>query len=179
MDSGATQRLGPIQRVFAYLPFEHSEELTQQQRSVALYQALAASVDAAETDLFNNYCEFARKHHEIIQRFNRFSPTATKFWDAFPAMKRWLFSRNLGLRFKLAPAGPDTSRFTAALSAPPSRVRPVPEFDVQIATISINQRTLRVAEEDPQATRRNYDTFLKVEKGWLFFLTVHQCPPNF
>ena len=73
VDSGATQRLGPIQRVFAYLPFEHSEELTQQQRSVALYQALAASVDAAETDLFNNYCEFARKHHEIIQRFNRFA----------------------------------------------------------------------------------------------------------
>ena len=72
VDSGATQRLTPIQRVFAYLPFEHSEEPPEQQRSVALYQALAASVDATETDLFNDYCEFARKHQEIIQRFGRF-----------------------------------------------------------------------------------------------------------
>ena len=46
--------------------------MAQQQRSVALHQALAASVDENETDLFNGYCDFARKHFEIIQRFGRF-----------------------------------------------------------------------------------------------------------
>ena len=72
VDSGAALQLRPIERVFAYLPFEHSEELDEQQRSVALYQALAQSVGSDEAELFNGYCEFADKHYQIIERFGRF-----------------------------------------------------------------------------------------------------------
>ena len=72
VDSGADQRLKPIERVFAYLPFEHSEALAEQQRSMALYQALAESAAPNEDELFNGYLEFARKHFEIIERFDRF-----------------------------------------------------------------------------------------------------------
>lgn len=72
VDRGAQRQLAPIERVFAYLPFEHSEELAEQQRSVALYQALAQSVGADEAELFNGYCEFADKHYQIIKRFGRF-----------------------------------------------------------------------------------------------------------
>ena len=71
-DSGTAQQLRSIERVFAYLPFEHSEALTEQQRSIILYQELAESAAPAETELFNGYLEFARKHHEIIERFDRF-----------------------------------------------------------------------------------------------------------
>jgi len=71
-DSGADRHLAPIQRVFAYLPFEHSEQLADQRRSVALYQALAGSAAAAERELFDNYLDYARRHHDIIERFGRF-----------------------------------------------------------------------------------------------------------
>ncbi|MDO5647782.1 DUF924 family protein [Paracoccus sp. (in: a-proteobacteria)] len=49
-------------RPFFYLPFMHSEDLADQEKSVALYQALGA-----ETSL-----TFARDHHDIIARFGRF-----------------------------------------------------------------------------------------------------------
>ncbi len=65
-------QLAPIERVFAYLPFEHSEELAEQQRAVALYRALADEVGAAEAELFEGYCEFADRHYQIIERFGRF-----------------------------------------------------------------------------------------------------------
>lgn len=71
-DSGADRRLAPIQRVFAYLPFEHSEQLADQRRSVALYQALAQNAAAAERELFDGYLDYARRHHDIIERFGRF-----------------------------------------------------------------------------------------------------------
>ena len=72
VDGQAEQHLAPIERVFTYLPFEHSEELAEQQRSVALYQALVQSVGPDETELFNGYLDFAHKHHQIIARFGRF-----------------------------------------------------------------------------------------------------------
>ena len=78
---GWAERLRPIERVFAYLPFEHSEELSVQRRSLALYESLAVRVgEAAEANqaapadrkLFNDYVGFARRHHDIIARFGRF-----------------------------------------------------------------------------------------------------------
>ncbi|MET3660141.1 DUF924 family protein [Aquamicrobium ahrensii] len=48
-------------RVFFYLPFEHSEDLADQKRSVELHKANAAS-----------YLEYAVDHHDIIERFGRF-----------------------------------------------------------------------------------------------------------
>ena len=78
VDSGFSQQLTTIERVFAYLPFEHSEDLEQQQRSVALYReladAIAATPDASQDEikLFATYLDFAQQHHDIIQRFARF-----------------------------------------------------------------------------------------------------------
>jgi uncharacterized protein (DUF924 family) len=42
LDSGADQLLRPIERLFFYLPFEHSEHLADQDRSVELFRNLAA-----------------------------------------------------------------------------------------------------------------------------------------
>jgi uncharacterized protein (DUF924 family) len=48
-------------RVFLYLPFEHSEDLADQERSVALHEAHAVSE-----------LSYAVDHRDIIQRFGRF-----------------------------------------------------------------------------------------------------------
>ena len=65
-------QLRPIERVFAYLPFEHSEELAEQERSVALFEKLAADAPPSEQKLFADTLDFARKHYDIIKRFGRF-----------------------------------------------------------------------------------------------------------
>jgi uncharacterized protein (DUF924 family) len=44
------------------MPFQHSEELEDQQRSVGLFSSLK--------DKFQ--LDFARKHHDVIERFGRF-----------------------------------------------------------------------------------------------------------
>ena len=58
--------LAPLERSFAYLPFEHAENLAAQERSMALFGALAK--DPACADLL----EWARKHYLIVERFGRF-----------------------------------------------------------------------------------------------------------
>ena len=58
--------LAPLERSFAYLPFEHAENPAAQERSMALFGALAQ--DATYADLL----EWARKHYVIVQRFGRF-----------------------------------------------------------------------------------------------------------
>lgn len=52
----------PVQRMFLYLPFEHSEDMADQDRSLALMTALG---DAEWT-------RYAARHREIVQRFGRF-----------------------------------------------------------------------------------------------------------
>jgi uncharacterized protein (DUF924 family) len=53
--------LSPVERTFAYLPFEHAEDLAAQRRSLALFQALDPE-----------HIGDARRHYEIIARFGRF-----------------------------------------------------------------------------------------------------------
>ncbi len=59
MDRGWDKALSPDERMFAYLPFEHSEALADQERSLKLFEGHA------------NF-EWARRHWEIIRRFGRF-----------------------------------------------------------------------------------------------------------
>ncbi|WEF31875.1 DUF924 family protein [Pseudoduganella chitinolytica] len=66
-DSGASQTLPPVQRAFAYLPFEHAENLALQERAVILFDKLNASASGFDTML-----DYARRHHAVIQRFGRF-----------------------------------------------------------------------------------------------------------
>ncbi len=62
IDAGADAGLSVDQRSFLYLPFEHSESLADQVRSVRLFTELG---DA-------NYLDFAIRHCEIIRQFGRF-----------------------------------------------------------------------------------------------------------
>lgn len=72
---GVDQALPPIARVFLYLPLEHSEDLDDQQYALQLFRALAKSAaggDPAQQQAFDQYADFARRHHAIIERFGRF-----------------------------------------------------------------------------------------------------------
>ncbi|MFA6229973.1 MAG: DUF924 family protein [Rhodanobacter sp.] len=69
---GDDRQLSAQQRVFAYLPLEHAEHSALQQRSVCLFEALAAEVGSAERKQFAGYLDYARQHRDVIARFGRF-----------------------------------------------------------------------------------------------------------
>jgi uncharacterized protein (DUF924 family) len=64
--------LRPIQRVFFYLPLEHTESLEYQERSVGLFKKLLDSVSADQKPAFASFLDFAVHHRNIIARFGRF-----------------------------------------------------------------------------------------------------------
>lgn len=61
---GHDQRVPPVHRWFFYLPFEHSERLDDQERAVALFDALGEGHEVAQ--------RAAREHRDVIARFGRF-----------------------------------------------------------------------------------------------------------
>ncbi len=64
--AGFDREFPPVARAFFYLPFEHSENLEHQQRSVELTSALPYDSRTAA------FMEHAKEHKEIIERFGRF-----------------------------------------------------------------------------------------------------------
>lgn len=63
---GFDRELGPHERGFMYMPFEHSESLVIQERSAALFAGLAA-----DTGL-DGPLPWAQRHRDIVRRFGRF-----------------------------------------------------------------------------------------------------------
>lgn len=62
IDAGHDRNFDADLRGFVYLPFEHSEDLADQQRSIALFADVA-------NDEYRNY---AQAHLDVIERFGRF-----------------------------------------------------------------------------------------------------------
>lgn len=62
VDRGLEQGMSVDERLFLYLPFEHAEDLADQERSVALFRALGDP----------DYLDFAIRHKAVIERFGRF-----------------------------------------------------------------------------------------------------------
>ncbi|MDA9466819.1 DUF924 family protein [Bradyrhizobium sp. CCBAU 53415] len=68
IDRGVDRRVDPVLREFLYLPFMHSEHLSDQEHCVALFQN-AGNADKADNA---ENLEYARVHADIIRRFGRF-----------------------------------------------------------------------------------------------------------
>lgn len=64
---GADRGLPGVFRQFAYLPFEHSEQIDDQREALRLYAALGHDQPALAGLL-----EWAQKHHDVVARFGRF-----------------------------------------------------------------------------------------------------------
>ena len=60
--SGLDDQLEPRERGVLYMPFQHSERLADQNRSVQLFTKLGDDLQLG----------FARKHHDVIAQFGRF-----------------------------------------------------------------------------------------------------------
>jgi uncharacterized protein (DUF924 family) len=59
---GFDQQLPNFMKLFFYLPFEHSEVLIHQKRSLELFEALGDE----------EYLKYAKEHYQAIERFGRF-----------------------------------------------------------------------------------------------------------
>jgi uncharacterized protein (DUF924 family) len=72
--SGEHAALQPLQRWFVYLPFEHAEDLAQQDTSVRLFTALAAEAPAGSelARTLADALDYAHRHRDVIARFGRF-----------------------------------------------------------------------------------------------------------
>jgi uncharacterized protein (DUF924 family) len=62
VDREYDEQLEPKERGFLYMPFQHSETLADQDRSLLLFTALGD----------DQQLSYARKHHDVIARFGRF-----------------------------------------------------------------------------------------------------------
>jgi len=72
IDRGADRELEPVERVFLYLPFEHSEALADQERSLELFGGLAREVPEEWRLTMEGNLKWAVDHHRIVARFGRF-----------------------------------------------------------------------------------------------------------
>ena len=69
---GTDRTLRAIERVFFYLPLEHTESAELQERCVVLFTALAAGVPETDRKTFTGYVDYAVRHRDVIHRFGRF-----------------------------------------------------------------------------------------------------------
>lgn len=71
VDTGRDKSLLPAHRFFAYVPFEHSENLADQTRCVELMQNLIDTVPTLDEGLKGGL-DYAIRHKAVIERFGRF-----------------------------------------------------------------------------------------------------------
>jgi uncharacterized protein (DUF924 family) len=62
IEVGFTDDASPVEKMFWYLPFEHSENLEDQDRSIELFKALGNA----------EWTRYAEEHRAVIARFGRF-----------------------------------------------------------------------------------------------------------
>ncbi|GLQ90924.1 DUF924 family protein [Dyella flagellata] len=72
IEEGFDLCLPPLQRVFAYLPLEHAEDIGLQQRCVALFEALCRDLSPEQRHSYTGYLDYAQRHAAVIERFGRF-----------------------------------------------------------------------------------------------------------
>jgi uncharacterized protein (DUF924 family) len=74
-----------VEKLFAYLPFEHSENIDDQIESIALFEAIDDHESKAE------WLEFAILHKDIVARFGRFPHrNAILGRESTPEERAWL-----------------------------------------------------------------------------------------
>jgi uncharacterized protein (DUF924 family) len=66
VDRGFDRALLAVERMFLYLPFEHSESLAAQRRALELFGQIDALPET------KGILAYARRHHDIVARFGRF-----------------------------------------------------------------------------------------------------------
>ncbi len=93
VSSGADRQLSAVQRQFAYLPFEHAEDLGTQRTAVQLFTQLAADEPSMAEAL-----AWAERHLSVIERFGRF-PHRNAALGRVSSAEETVFLQAAGARF--------------------------------------------------------------------------------
>ena len=72
LERGDDRALTLTERLFLYLPFEHSENPSDQEKSLQLFEQLVEDTPEAKRDIAKNFLGFAKQHYDIITQFGRF-----------------------------------------------------------------------------------------------------------
>lgn len=104
LDHQLDEKLPYLERVFVYLPFEHSENLDDQNRSVEAMEKLVeqANADPKIDEQLRDFLQFARKfsheHRQVIERFGRY-PHRNVVLQRTPTEEEEIYLREGGSRF--------------------------------------------------------------------------------
>ena len=90
--------LTSIERVFFYLPLEHSEDLEDQEESVFRFDLLRKNVQLENIAIFNSFYDFANSHLQVIKQFGRF-PHRNAVKGRLSTKKELTWLHDGGLRF--------------------------------------------------------------------------------
>jgi uncharacterized protein (DUF924 family) len=72
LDAGFDMELGFDERVFFYLPLEHSEDIEDQQRCLEVFTHLCEVAPESLKADADYYLDYAKRHQAIIERFGRY-----------------------------------------------------------------------------------------------------------
>ena len=72
IECGHDRALAPIERAFFYMPMEHCEQLSMQERCVGHYEQLLQEVPPATASRLRSFLRHAHDHRDIVRRFGRF-----------------------------------------------------------------------------------------------------------
>ncbi len=72
IERGDEAELLCIERMFLYMPLEHTEDLALQERCVALFERLADDAPEGIAGTVRGFGDYAVRHRDIIARFGRF-----------------------------------------------------------------------------------------------------------
>ena len=89
---GHDRALAPVERWFLYMPFQHSESVDEQRRSVDLFRALARDTGLTEP------VDWAERHAEVVRLFGRF-PHRNAILGRASSPEEIEFLRSPGSRF--------------------------------------------------------------------------------
>ena len=91
LDRGFDRALPIPGRLLLYHPFEHSEDLEDQRRSVALFAGFAVISPSEWREYVDSFLRYARGHLEVIDQFGRFPHrNAALGRESSPAEQEWL-----------------------------------------------------------------------------------------
>jgi uncharacterized protein (DUF924 family) len=96
---GFDRMVAPAWRLFFYMPFHHSEDLADQRRSVALFEALPRNPDRR-----GSLRRYGRPYVEVIERFGRFPHRNAILGRQSTAEELAFLAECEGLRSAQAPA---------------------------------------------------------------------------
>ena len=70
--SGEDKTLSEVERIFLYIPLEHSERMADQDLSIQMYTQLVETARPEFKDLCENTLDYAHRHRDVIKQFGRF-----------------------------------------------------------------------------------------------------------